>query len=54
VTSSKSCHERIQVVSAMHTAPNAAPMSSAAGTTSSAHQDETSPIASITSRKPAE
>ena len=38
----------------MQAPENAKPMSSVAGTASTAHHDSTSPIASITSRKPVE
>ena len=42
---SKSCQDFIQVVSAMQTAENAKPISRAAGSASSAHQECESPIA---------
>ncbi len=42
------------VVSAMQTALNANPISSVAGRASTAHQESTRPIATITSRKAAE
>ena len=54
VTNSKSCQLRMNVVSAMQMPPNASPISSAAGTTSTAHQDDTRSIATITRRNAAE
>ena len=51
---SKSCQHFMNVVSAMQTALNAKPISSAAGNASIAHQEWTSPIATITTRNPAE
>ena len=51
---SKSCQLFIQVVSAMQTALKANPISSAAGSASTAHHEWTSPIAPITSRNAAE
>ena len=53
-TYSKSCQLRMYVVSARQAPANAKPISSAAGSASSAHQDSTSPIAAITPRKPNE
>ena len=53
-TYSKSCQLRMYVVSARQAPANAKPISSAAGSASTAHHDSTSPIAAITARKPNE
>ena len=51
---SKSCQLFIHVVSAMQTALNAKPISSAAGSASTAHQEWISPMAAMISRNAAE
>ena len=51
---SKSCQDFMNVVSAIPAPANANPISQVAGQASTAHHDETSPIAAITTTKPAE
>jgi hypothetical protein len=52
-TQSKSTYERIHVAAASPIAPNPKPISAAAGTHSSAHQDRTNPSATMVARKQA-
>jgi hypothetical protein len=50
---SKSCQDFMNVVSAMPVPAKAKPISQVAGQASTAHQDDTSPIAAITTTNPA-
>ena len=51
---SKSCQDFMNVVSAMPAPAKAKPISQVAGQASTAHHEDTRPIAAITTRKPAE